>query len=85
MPIYEFRNVHTGEFVEIIRDLKDRDMPPTLKELVEAGVKESDQRAGPWERVLSGGQSVRRSNAWGHGKGYYNSQSPSGRVYDKKS
>lgn len=50
MPIYAFKNQHTGQIIELQRKIADRDVPPTLAELIEAKVPDTDGREGLWIR-----------------------------------
>ena len=50
MPIYDFKNQNTGQIIELKRKIADRDAPPTIAELIEAKVPNTDGREGPWVR-----------------------------------
>ncbi len=71
MPIQTYVN-EQDEMIEVIRTVSEWDKPPTEEE--------TEGKKGPWKRVIGSGTSVRRSNAWGFGKGYYNNQTPNKRI-----
>ena len=63
MPLYIYQN-KDGEQVEVTRSMKDIDITPSSEET---------ELEGPWERVLSANIAVKKSNAWGAGKGMWGS------------
>lgn len=71
MPIYTYEN-EEGQVVQVIRAMADIDVEPTEEE--------AGGRKGPWKRIIGSGTSIRRSNSWGFGKGYYNNQTPNKRI-----
>ena len=71
MPIYTYIN-EKEEKIEVVRRISEIDVLPTEEET--AG------KEGPWTRIMSGGIDMRRSNAWGWGKGYFNDQKPDKRI-----
>lgn len=70
MPLYTWEH-KSGEIVEVLRDLKEYDVRPTLEEVPLLSNNPED-----WKRVIGTGIQKRLSNAFGFGKGYHNSQAP---------
>lgn len=68
MPMYCWQHEETKECVEIIRSVDCIDEPPT---------EEERPYGGKWVRIIKpNGITMHKTNAWGWGKGYWNSQTP---------
>ena len=67
--MYSWEHKETGVMLEVVRSFSNIDEPPTEEEA--PGIV-----GGTWVRILSGGIGVSKTNAWGFGKGYFNSQTP---------
>lgn len=59
-PVYVYENPD-GERIEVVRKIKDSDVPPTEEE--------TKGKKGPWGRIIAEGISVTKGNNWGKGKG----------------
>ncbi len=62
MPIYVWKDKNSGVHVEVVRDFKNWEEPPTEEEC--AGVGATDLKDTDWERVI-GNTSVVRGHGWG--------------------
>lgn len=64
MPFYTWMDKNSGKEVEVVREFKDYETPPTEEE---SGI--SPEKAS-WERLIRGKRMITRPRNWGS-KGYW--------------
>ncbi len=71
MPMYLWRDRRTQKSIEILRDHKEYRTPPTVEEATSLGLTEEEAKDADWQKLISRGIRMAKSDTWGPGKGHW--------------
>ena len=69
MPLYTYLDGNKARTMDVLRDFKDYEIPPTAEEAAKEGWTAEEFAAAEWERLLGVGVRTIRGDGWRGSKG----------------